>query len=126
MKLLLDTHALVWALADPAKLPARIRDDVREPANEVFVSPANIWEIAIKHALGKIDAEAEAIATAAAESGFKELPVRIPHTVRIASLPAIHRDPFDRLLIAQALVEELTLATRDRVFRSYGVTTRWR
>ena len=99
---------------------------MREPDNDVFVSPANIWEIAIKRALGKIDAEAEIIATAAAESGFKELPVRVSHALRIATLPAIHRDPFDRLLIAQALVEGLTLATRDRVFRSYGVTTRWR
>lgn len=91
----------------------------------MFVSPASTWEIAIKQGLGKIDADAETIVSAAESTGFEELPVRIAHTIRVATLPEVHRDPFDRLLIAQATVEGMTLVTRDRIFDRYRVATRW-
>jgi PIN domain nuclease of toxin-antitoxin system len=107
-------------------LPKGIRADLVRPDHEVYASSASTWEIAIKSAIGKIDADVDEIVTASAATGFVELPVRMVHTARVRRLPALHRDPFDRLLIAQALEEGLTLVSRDPAFADYGVSTLWR
>jgi PIN domain nuclease of toxin-antitoxin system len=91
----------------------------------VFASSASAWEIAIKSALGKIHANLDEVIAASVATGFAELPVRMAHASRLCSLPPIHRDPFDRLLIAQALAEGLTLVSRDRIFRDYEAPVRW-
>lgn len=123
--LLLDTHALVWALSAPRRLPARVAAIIRDPSTDVYVSAASTWEIAIKSALGKIDADLAAIVGAARAAGFDELPITIAHTERLRALPAHHRDPFDRLLVAQALEERLTIVSHDRVIAAYPVTRLW-
>jgi PIN domain nuclease of toxin-antitoxin system len=115
----------VWALAVPSRLPHRLRTELAGGEHEVFASAASAWEIAIKSAIGKIKADLDEIVTASAATGFEELPVRMAHTARIRELPPFHRDPFDRLLVAQALDEGLTLVTRDPVFRDYRVPTLW-
>ena len=92
----------------------------------MFVSSASTWEIAIKSSIGKIDADLDEILDAIGSTGFVELPIRMVHTARVRGLPPLHRDPFDRLLIAQALEEGLTLVSRDRSFDGYGVPLLWR
>ncbi|MGH2785548.1 MAG: type II toxin-antitoxin system VapC family toxin [Actinomycetota bacterium] len=126
LRLLLDTHALIWALATPGKLPKELRTELAGGEHEVFASAASTWEIAIKSAIGKIDADLDEIIEASAATGFEELPIRRIHTARVGDLPSFHQDPFDRLLIAQALEEGLTLVTRDPVFGDYRVPTLWR
>lgn len=123
--LLLDTHALVWALSAPHRLPARVAAAIRDPETDVHVSAASTWEIAIKSALGKIAADLGLIADAARAAGFDELPVTIAHTERLSTLPTHHGDPFDRLLIAQAIEEGLTIVTRDRLISAYPVPRLW-
>ena len=125
MRLLLDTHALLWALGAPSKLPARTAAAVREPGNDVFVSAASIWEIAIKAALGKVSADIDEIARTSVEVGFEELAVTFAHARRVHSLPPRHRDPFDRMLVAQALEEGLTIVTHDARVVAYGSPTLW-
>lgn len=125
MRLLLDTHALLWALSAPARLPARVSAAIREPSNAVYVSAATGWEIAIKVGLGKLTADMDEIASAIEDVGFDELAVRIAHARRLRTLPAHHRDPFDRMLVAQALEEGLTIVTRDRQLTTYGAPTMW-
>ena len=122
MRLLLDTHVLLWALGNPAKLPAAARLVILDPANEVLFSAASIWEIAIKLELGRADfaASPEEIARAAVESGIEELPVRAQHAALTAQLPRHHRDPFDRLLVAQAMAEPARLLTVDEALRPYS------
>jgi PIN domain nuclease of toxin-antitoxin system len=120
MNLLLDTHVLIWW--DEGR---RLESDARraiETADTVYVSAASAWEVAIKIGLGRLR-PTRTVEQAASESGFLELPVTFQHAERVAALPAHHRDPFDRLLIAQAETEELTLVTRDPVFRRYAVET---
>ena len=125
MRLLLDTHVLLWALAAPARLPAKVSAAIRDPSNMVHVSATSGWEIAIKVALGKLKADLDEISRAVAEVGFEELPVRMAHARRLRALPAHHRDPFDRMLVAQAIEEGLTLVTRDRQLGAYGVPIAW-
>ncbi len=124
MRLLLDTHILLWALGDPRKLSKPVRQQIEDTENEVFYSPASIWEIAIKNTLGRSDFHAEpaAIVTALRASGFVELPIRSRHAVEAAALPALHKDPFDRMLIAQARSEPMVLLTRDSFLAEYPVT----
>ncbi len=126
MRILLDTHALLWAMATPKRLPKRAATAIRDPANEVFVSAVSTWEIAIKGSLGRIDADVAEIAAAFDEAGIVELPVAVAHTLLLREMPPHHRDPFDRLLIAQALANGLTIATRDPAFGAYGVHVIWR
>src|SRR5207302_2057183 len=113
--LLLDTHVLLWALAAQKRLDRQTRALLEDSANEVLFSAASIWEIAIKSRLGRADfgVRPDEIARAAAESGFEELPVRSAAAAIVADLPRHHRDPFDRLLIAQALTEPARLYTAD-------------
>lgn len=118
MRLLLDTHVLIW-WDEGESLSKRAADAIRR-ADQVYVSAVTGWEIAIKASLGRIETT-RSVAVATAESGFEELPVRLAHAEALASLPPHHRDPFDRMLVSQALAEGLTLVTRDRALRRYGV-----
>ena len=118
MRVLIDTHLLLWALADPARLPAAARRLIDRA--DVYVSAASIWEISIKAALGKLSADPGEVAANLEPAGFVPLPVTVEHAARVARLPPVHRDPFDRLLVAQALTEPMRLLTTDVVLAGYG------
>ena len=118
MRLLLDTHLLLWALGAPSKLPTRARSLVAK--GDVYVSAASIWEISIKSALGTLTADPREVLAALGPAGFIELPINGEHAARVLDLPPIHRDPFDRLLVAQALAEPMRLVTNDAVLAGYG------
>ncbi|MDN3568590.1 type II toxin-antitoxin system VapC family toxin [Paeniroseomonas aquatica] len=122
MRLLLDTHILLWALDKPARLDGGTRALLEDPANEVLFSAASIWEIAIKARLGRADfpVRPDQIAQAARGTGFTELPVRAEAAARVADLPLHHRDPFDRLLVAQAMLEPMRLYTADPLLPPYS------
>jgi PIN domain nuclease of toxin-antitoxin system len=122
MRLLLDTHVLLWALGEPARLDARTQALLEDPTNEVLFSAASIWEIAIKARLGRADfaVRPEEIARAARDTGFTELPVRADAAAQVVDLPLHHRDPFDRLLVAQAMVEPMRLYTADPLLPPYS------
>lgn len=111
MKLLLDTHVLLWWLDDPSLLSSA-RDAISDPRNEALVSVAVVWEITIKAALGKLDIPDD-LEQMLAAAGFTLLPIDLRHVMAVRNLPAHHRDPFDRLLAAQAVIEIATLMTRD-------------
>jgi PIN domain nuclease of toxin-antitoxin system len=125
LNLLLDTHALLWALADPKKMPSRAREEIANPKNQVYVSAISVWELVIKSALRRVDLPFAGLDHTLEAAGFAELPVTIAHTLGLRGLPWHHRDPFDRLLVAQAREAALTLVTRDPVFRSYPVRILW-
>jgi len=118
VRVLLDTHLLLWALSAPSKLPAKARRLISE--SDVFVSAASIWEISIKTALGKLTADPQEVLAALEPAGFLALPIVGGHAARVLTLPPIHRDPFDRLLVAQALTEPMRLLTNDAVLGGYG------
>jgi PIN domain nuclease of toxin-antitoxin system len=118
VKLLLDTHVLIW-WDEGRRITAAARRAI-EIADTVYVSAASAWEVAIKIGLGRLR-PARTVEQAAEQSGFLELPITFRHAERVGSLPAHHRDPFDRLLIAQTEIEGLTLVTRDPVFERYAV-----
>lgn len=122
MKLLLDTNVLLLWLIRPQKLDARARNLIGAGRHAVWFSGASVWEVEIKRALGKLDAP-EDLLEVAAECSFTELPVRGAHAVELRGLPLLHHDPFDRLLVAQARVEGMTLLTRDEKVARYPVTT---
>lgn len=122
MLLLLDTHAFLWWNADDSALGPRAREAIADPGNSVFVSAATGWEIALKREAGKLDAPGE-IAAWIREDGFTELAIEVDHAIASAELPKHHRDPFDRLLIAQARLEELALVTSDAEIGKYDVET---
>lgn len=125
MRLLLDTHALFWTLLEPAKLPATLRATLEDPANIVFASVASSWEMAIKQAAGKVSFPFVELAAALRRASLLELPVTMRHAEAAARLPPLHRDPFDRMLIAQAQSEGLSLASRDAAVRQYQVSVVW-
>jgi PIN domain nuclease of toxin-antitoxin system len=122
MRLLLDTHVLLWALGEPARLDARTLDLLEDVENEVFFSAASIWEIAIKARLGRVEFlhRPGVIAQVARETGFVELPVRSSAAERVEDLPLFHRDPFDRLLVAQAIDGPMRLYTADTLLVPYS------
>lgn len=122
MRLLLDTHVLLWWMADDPSLPREVREHISARATLVYVSAVSVWEIVIKRSLGKIELPDEWEKTLAAEP-FRRLPVTWEHAFALHRLPPIHRDPFDRLLIAQAELENLTLVTRDSHILRYGIRT---
>jgi PIN domain nuclease of toxin-antitoxin system len=119
VNLLLDTHILIW-WDEGRRIAAQARRAIEE-ADTVYVSAASAWEVAVKIALGRLR-PTRTVERAAAESGFLELPVTFGHAAQVAVLPPHHRDPFDRMLVVQATVEELTLVTRDPVFTRYEVS----
>jgi PIN domain nuclease of toxin-antitoxin system len=118
LNLLLDTHLLLWALLQPARLKPRARALIEQ--NEVFVSSASIWEISIKSSLGKLEADPRLVLDVLEPAGLRKLSVSGEHAAKVFELPPHHRDPFDRLLLAQALSESLTLLTDDGVLGQYG------
>ena len=120
MNLLLDTQIALWWLGDTPELPDAVREVVQDADNVVYVSAATIWEIAIKRALGKLEIGDEYVSEIA-DQGFVELPIRWQHAKRVEALPMLHRDPFDRLLIAQAQALGLTLVTTNGLIREYAV-----
>lgn len=126
MVLLLDTHVLLWALDTPERLPKAVAAQIEAPESTVYFSAASIWEIAIKTSLGRIKFRyaAEDIAHGARETGFIELPVTAAHGAKVASLPPHHRDPFDRLLVAQALLMPAHLLTADSALLPYSELVR--
>jgi PIN domain nuclease of toxin-antitoxin system len=117
---LLDTHALLWWLSDDPALKAEARQSISQASNTIYVSAASAWEISIKKALGKLDAPNDLHAALLANR-FEPLPITIDHATSAGQLPRHHDDPFDRMLIAQAQAEQLTLVTHDTIFRSYGI-----
>jgi len=118
VRVLLDTHLLLWALGSPLKLSADTRKLV--DTSEVYVSAASIWEISIKAALGKLKADAAEILAAIQPAGLSLLSITGEHAARVARLPTHHKDPFDRILIAQAVTEPMILLTNDRALERYG------
>lgn len=123
-RLLLDTHLVLWWLADDPRLPAALVPLVRDPANTVFVSQASLWEIAIKQGLGRLSVDLVRLEQAIPQQGFRWLALRNAHLLAVAELEAVlgHRDPFDRLLIAQSRLEPLLLLSVDRQLAAYGPT----
>jgi PIN domain nuclease of toxin-antitoxin system len=118
VRVLIDTHLLLWALSEPSKLSAATRKQI--VAAEVFVSAASIWEISIKSALGKLVAKASDVLAGIEPAGFSILPITGEHAAKVAELPMLHKDPFDRMLVAQASVEPMVLLTNDETLRGYG------
>ncbi len=128
MRALLDTHALLWWLVDDPRLSETARQIVADSENEIFVSSASGWEIATKHRIGKLP-EAEEAATKLPDllrrARFRELPITLEHALAAGSLPGPHRDPFDRMLIAQSQAEGLAVLTNDPVFNDYEADVIW-
>jgi PIN domain nuclease of toxin-antitoxin system len=128
VKLLLDTHAFLWWVEGTPALGRRARAAVANPDNEVFLSMASCWELAIKLSLGKLRLTQRLdrfIPEQVTVNSFSLLPIELRHVVGVADLAFHHRDPFDRLLAAQALQDQLAIVSSDRVFRKYGVTVIW-
>ena len=122
MKLILDTHVILWWLEDRTNVSESARDAISDPTNIAMVSAVSAWEVAIKRGLGKLDAPSDFVESIEF-CGFLSLPITMKHGMATESLPLHHRDPFDRMLIAQAIVENATLVTRDPLIRLYGIPT---
>jgi PIN domain nuclease of toxin-antitoxin system len=119
MRLLIDTHIFLWAMSGDKQLTKKA-EAIMLSAETVFVSAASIWEIGIKSGIGKLDADVNELVARMAEAGFRELPVTAAHAAAVRYLPDIHRDPFDRLLVAQAITEPLRLLTDDDTVGKYS------
>ena len=126
MKLLLDTHLLLWAAGEPKKLSAKARRLIADTDNELMFSAASSWEVAIKRALGRADFQVDTrlFRRGLIDNGYVELPVFSAHAVAVEALPPIHKDPFDRLLVAQSQVEGIALLTSDATVAQYGGSVR--
>jgi PIN domain nuclease of toxin-antitoxin system len=128
VQLLLDTHALIWWLAADDALSSTARRAIADPGNDIFVSAASAWEIATKHRIGKLPGAALLAADVAgfvAAEGFNELPISIRHAQIAGNLPRIHKDPFDRMLIAQAITANMTIISNEALFGAYAVARLW-
>ena len=128
MKLLLDTHALIWWDRDPDRLPTRVRQALQAGANELLLSIASIWEMQIKQQKGTLRLDRSVRATIESQqkqNGVQVVGLTLPHVWQLAELPMHHGDPFDRILVSQAKAEGLTLVSRDRIMRKYGVAILW-
>ena len=126
MRLLLDTHLLLWAAGSPERLPPGARKLLDDPENVPVFSSASLWEVAIKHGLGRRDfrVDARLLRRGLLDNGYDELPITGEHAVALDSLPPIHRDPFDRMLIVQSMVEGITLLTVDPLIAKYPAPIR--
>jgi PIN domain nuclease of toxin-antitoxin system len=122
VRLLLDTHAFLWWLTDDRRLGRKAREVIADPASVVHVSAATCWEMAIKASLGRLTLGRVDLAAEIPANGFVELTITVRHALRAGGLPRHHEDPFDRMLVAQALLEELVFVTYDRAFAQYGVS----
>lgn len=118
MRLLLDTHIIIWALSEPDRLSGEAKSLIQD-ASEVFVSSASVWEMSIKSGLGKLEVDLDEMLGELSSMGVSELPVLWKHASVVEQLPHHHRDPFDRLLIAQAMEEPLVLITHDKILGEY-------
>ena len=128
MTFLLDTHSFLWFAADPDKLLPLARHTIEDVTHHKIVSIVSFWKIAIKHSLGKLSLELpleQFVGLGLVSTGARVLPVELPHLVRLITLPFHHRDPFDRLLVAQCMVEGFTLLSNDEALDAYGVSRRW-
>ena len=128
MRLLLDTHAFLWFVLNDPQLSAAARSHINDPANDILVSPASYWEIAVKVGLRKLNLHAsydDFMRRGIDGNDFEILPIEPRHTSLLTTLPLHHRDPFDRLMIAQAMVEVIPIVTMDAAFDSYGVRRLW-
>lgn len=128
MRVLLDTHALLWWLSDDGRLSARASAVIRSPGNSVWVSPATGWELATKLRLGKLPGAERVLPKLPAlieESRFRVLPITLAHALKAGSLDHAHRDPFDRMLVAQAGMEHMTLVSSDPACKALGAETIW-
>jgi PIN domain nuclease of toxin-antitoxin system len=128
VRLLLDTHALLWWLFDDPKLSSAARSAIVNSQNEVLVSAASAWEIATKHRLGRLPEAGDVpvrLPHYLRRARFTVLPISLEHAIAAGALPGPHKDPFDRMLVAQARIEDLAIATTDRVFRDYDVRVIW-
>jgi len=126
---LFDTHVWLWAQSEPEKLPKRVRNVIEDPDTTLFFSVASTWEIATKHALGRLElpeSPAKYISSRLAENQVRILPIEQRHALRSAELPWLHNDPFDRLLIAQAQTERLIFISADRIARKYEISFLWK
>ena len=128
MNVLLDTHTFLWFVQGSTDLSVSARDLVNNPTTTSFLSMASVWEMAIKISLGKMELQlnlSDFVSHYTAINGFRLLPITLEHTSIVTSVPFHHRDPFDRLLAAQALSEELVLLSRDSILSAYGITRLW-
>ena len=122
MKLLLDTHLLLWAAGEPSRLSKEARSLISDPDNELLFSAASLWEVSIKCGLGRKDFKADPriLRRGLLDNGYGEIPIHSDHVVVLDTLPAIHKDPFDRILVAQAVAEGIELVTTDSQLVQYG------
>ncbi len=127
MNLLIDTHAIIWFITDDKKLPSKTKQLIEDRKNNCFISLATFWEIAIKYSIGRLDlnADLEKIFQIIEDTGFEILPISTTHILENATLEFHHQDPFDRLIIAQALIENLTVVSKDNQFKKYKVELIW-
>ena len=126
MKLLLDTHLLLWAAGQPKRLSKKARALISDPEAGLLFSPASLWEIAIKRGLGRQDFQVEPrlLRRGLLDNGYGELPVTSEHAIAVGELPPLHKDPFDRMLVAQSIVEGVTLLTADALVAQYSAPVR--
>lgn len=128
MKALLDTHAFLWWVTDASQLSDTAKAAIADPSNLLFLSSASVWEIVIKVGTGKLVLPEEPetyIPSRMASNRFESLPIQVSHVLQVAKLPDLHRDPFDRVLVAQSQVEQMPILTIDALIRQYPVTTIW-
>jgi PIN domain nuclease of toxin-antitoxin system len=128
VKLLLDTCSFLWIAASPAMVPSKVLEQFRDPQNDVFLSAASAWEIAIKHGLGRLplpEPPERFVPTEREAHGIAALPIDEESTLHLSRLPALHRDPFDRLLVSQAIIHGLTIVTPDPLVTQYPARTIW-
>lgn len=128
MKLLLDTHAFIWWDREPERLPPRVYSACENPDNQLYLSVASVWEMQIKVGVGKLSFQqplSDIIENQKNENGLTILPVNLPHVWQLATLPSHHNDPFDRMLVAQAMAEKMALVTADRHIARYSAELFW-
>jgi PIN domain nuclease of toxin-antitoxin system len=128
LRALLDTHALIWWFSDNPSLPQTVREFIAETENTLLVSAASAWELAIKYQSGKVSKAADLVSNFSGRmerEGFQLLPISAEHGIRAGLLPGLHKDPFDRMLIAQAQAEDIPIISNETIFDTYGVRRLW-
>ena len=120
MQILLDTHILIWLVENPAQLSQKTLDILMDVKNKVYYSLVSIWEIAIKSSIGRIEIDLSLLIDTLEQNEINPLPINTPHILKVKDLPMLHKDPFDRILIAQSICENLTFFTRDKILHGYS------